>query len=137
MIRRPPRSTPKPSSAASDVYKRQILFVFTFFTLIPFTFLGSLSPITSSMIVSQIISIFLFSINFFWSIFSALKLSRLWCSFTLEANFVRNIASSTAAFPPPTTATSFSLKKNPSHVAQADTPNPLNSCSDFIFNHLA
>ena len=24
MIRRPPRSTPKPSSAASDVYKRQI-----------------------------------------------------------------------------------------------------------------
>ena len=25
MIRRPPRSTPKPSSAASDVYKRQIL----------------------------------------------------------------------------------------------------------------
>ena len=26
MIRRPPRSTPKPSSAASDVYKRQMLF---------------------------------------------------------------------------------------------------------------
>ena len=25
MIRRPPRSTPKPSSAASDVYKRQVL----------------------------------------------------------------------------------------------------------------
>ena len=25
MIRRPPRSTPKPSSAASDVYKRQIM----------------------------------------------------------------------------------------------------------------
>ena len=25
MIRRPPRSTPKPSSAASDVYKRQYL----------------------------------------------------------------------------------------------------------------
>ena len=24
MIRRPPRSTPKPSSAASDVYKRQL-----------------------------------------------------------------------------------------------------------------
>ena len=24
MIRRPPRSTPKPSSAASDVYKRQV-----------------------------------------------------------------------------------------------------------------
>ena len=26
MIRRPPRSTPKPSSAASDVYKRQVLY---------------------------------------------------------------------------------------------------------------
>ena len=26
MIRRPPRSTPKPSSAASDVYKRQTVF---------------------------------------------------------------------------------------------------------------
>ena len=28
MIRRPPRSTPKPSSAASDVYKRQLLQCF-------------------------------------------------------------------------------------------------------------
>ena len=28
MIRRPPRSTPKPSSAASDVYKRQVLSEF-------------------------------------------------------------------------------------------------------------
>ena len=27
MIRRPPRSTPKPSSAASDVYKRQYLYL--------------------------------------------------------------------------------------------------------------
>ena len=27
MIRRPPRSTPKPSSAASDVYKRQELYI--------------------------------------------------------------------------------------------------------------
>ena len=26
MIRRPPRSTPKPSSAASDVYKRQVVW---------------------------------------------------------------------------------------------------------------
>jgi len=50
---------------------------------------------------------------------------------------VKNIASSTAAFPPPTTATSLSLKKKPSHVAQAETPKPLNSCSDFKFNHLA
>ena len=27
MIRRPPRSTPKPSSAASDVYKRQLMML--------------------------------------------------------------------------------------------------------------
>ena len=30
MIRRPPRSTPKPSSAASDVYKRQVQFCLWF-----------------------------------------------------------------------------------------------------------
>ena len=58
-------------------------------------------------------------------------------SLTFEANLVKNIASSTAALPPPTTATSFSLKKKPSQVAQADTPKPLNSVSDFKFNHLA
>ena len=29
MIRRPPRSTPKPSSAASDVYKRQPICILT------------------------------------------------------------------------------------------------------------
>jgi len=55
----------------------------------------------------------------------------------LVANLVRKIASSTAALPPPITATSLSLKKKPSHVAHAETPNPLNSCSDFKFNHLA
>ena len=32
MIRRPPRSTPKPSSAASDVYKRQLLHVLVWIT---------------------------------------------------------------------------------------------------------
>ena len=31
----------------------------------------------------------------------------------------------------------FNLKKKPSHVAHAETPYPLNSCSDLIFNHLA
>ena len=39
--------------------------------------------------------------------------------------------------PPPTTATVLSLKKNPSHVAHADTPKPLNFFSDSKFNHLA
>ena len=47
------------------------------------------------------------------------------------------MASSTAAFPPPTTATVLSLKKKPSHVAHAETPNPLNFSSDSMFNHLA
>ena len=41
---------------------------------------------------------------------------------TLEANFVKNKASSAAVFPPPITATSLFLKKNPSHVAHADIP---------------
>ena len=58
-------------------------------------------------------------------------------SLTFDANFVKNIASSTAALPPPTTATVLSLKKNPSHVAHADTPKPLNFCSESKFNHLA
>ena len=58
-------------------------------------------------------------------------------SLTFDANFVKNIASSTAAFPPPTTATVLSLKKNPSHVAQAETPKPLNFCSESKLNHLA
>ena len=49
----------------------------------------------------------------------------------------KNKASSTAVFPPPTTATSLSLKKNPSHVAHAETPNPINSCSPFMFNQFA
>ena len=31
----------------------------------------------------------------------------------------------------------LSLKKKPSHVAHADTPNPLKSCSDFKLSHLA
>ena len=35
-----------------------------------------------------------------------------------------------AESPPPTTRTFFSLKKNPSQVAQADTPCPINSVSD-------
>ena len=30
-----------------------------------------------------------------------------------------------------------SLKKKQSHVAHAETPNPLHFCSDSIFNHLA
>ena len=41
------------------------------------------------------------------------------------ANFVRKLASSIAVSPPPTTMTSFFLKKKPSQVAQAETPLPI------------
>ena len=61
----------------SQSEKNLLTQIFRFFTLIAVTFLGSLSPITSSIAESQMISIFLFSINFFWSIFSALNLSLL------------------------------------------------------------
>ncbi len=43
---------------------------------------------------------------------------------TERAKRVRKVASSMAESPPPTTATSWSRKKNPSHVAHQDTPCP-------------
>ena len=39
--------------------------------------------------------------------------------------------------PPPTTAISRSLKKNPSHVAQADTPRPRSRVSLSMPSHIA
>ena len=44
---------------------------------------------------------------------------------TLLANLVRNVASSMAVSPPPTTMSCLSLKKKPSQVAQAETPCPM------------
>src|SRR6266487_2257975 len=41
---------------------------------------------------------------------------------TVEANLVRKVPSSIAVSPPPITATSMFLKKEPSQVAHADTP---------------
>ena len=114
-----------------------IFFVFTFLIFIHLTDFGFFSPTTSSTTLSHIISIFSLDISFFCNSFSALKEFLLCISFTFEANLVRKIASSTAALPPPTTATSLSLKKKPSHVAHAETPNPLKFCSESKFNHLA
>ena len=51
--------------------------------------------------------------------------SRRTSSVTLLANFVRKVASSMAESPPPTTAISWSRKKNPSQVAQVLTPWPI------------
>jgi hypothetical protein len=53
------------------------------------------------------------------------------------ANLVRNVASSIAESPPPTTAMSWSRKKKPSHVAHADTPRPSNVCSPGTFRYRA
>jgi hypothetical protein len=57
-------------------------------------------------------------------IFEARSSSRRCTIVTERANLVRKVASSTAESPPPTTAMSWSRKKNPSHVAHQDTPRP-------------
>ena len=43
---------------------------------------------------------------------------------TFEPKRVRNVASSTAESPPPTTAMCWSRKKKPSQVAHQETPRP-------------
>ncbi len=70
-------------------------------------------------------------------ILDALNSSRRWMRKTSEANFVRKSASSIAVSPPPTTATFFSLKKNPSQVAQPLTPLPMSCCSFSRPSHFA
>ena len=62
-------------------------------------------------------------------IFEARRLSRRWISVTDRANRVRNVASSRAESPPPTTAMSWSRKKKPSQVAHHETPWPDSSFS--------
>jgi hypothetical protein len=63
-------------------------------------------------------------------IFDARSSSRRCTIVTVVANLVRKMASSIAESPPPTTAIGFSRKKNPSHVAQVDTPWPRSCCSE-------
>src|SRR5213592_4820848 len=67
----------------------------------------------------------------------ARSLSLRWIIVTFRVIFARNDASSIAVSPPPTTATSLSLKKKPSQVAQLDTPFPLNFASEGISSHFA
>ena len=62
-------------------------------------------------------------------IFDARNASRRCTSVTFDANFVRKIASSSAESPPPTTAIGWPRKKNPSQVAQVDTPWPISARS--------
>lgn len=54
----------------------------------------------------------------------ARRLSRRWTMVTDLAKRERKVASSIAVSPPPTTAMSWSLKKNPSQVAHQETPRP-------------
>ena len=70
-------------------------------------------------------------------IFDARSSSRRTKTVTDSANLVRKFASSMAVSPPPTITTFLSRKKNPSHVAQAETPLPLNRSSPGIPSHRA
>ena len=62
-------------------------------------------------------------------IFEARSSSRRWISDTLDPKRVRNVASSIAESPPPTTAMCWSRKKKPSQVAHHETPRPESSSS--------
>ncbi len=63
-------------------------------------------------------------------IFDARNSLRRWISVTFFANLVRNVASSIAVSPPPTTAISLLRKNAPSQVAQVETPCPRRCFSD-------
>ena len=80
------------------------------------------SPTTSTTAVFQANSILGLSNARCCMILDARSSSRRWMTVTLLANLVRKVASWMAESPPPTTAISWSRKKNPSHVAHADTP---------------
>ena len=70
-------------------------------------------------------------------IFEARNESRRWKRWTLVAKRVRNVASSNAVSPPPTTAISRSRKKKPSQVAHAETPRPRSRVSESRPSHSA
>ena len=109
----------------------------------PVTVSRNVTPVTaSSPWISSIVAFHTTSILGLASarscmIFDARNSSRRCTIVTLEANFVRNVASSIAESPPPTTISSRSLKKNPSQVAQALTPRPRSCCSPGMSSHFA
>ena len=71
--------------------------------------LVSLSPRIFSTTLSQSQAIFGFANARSCMIFEARSSSRRWTTVTLGANLVRNVASSIAVSPPPTTSTSLPL----------------------------
>ena len=106
--------------------------VLTFLNLTAVTarFPLSFLPRISSTTEFQAKEIFGLRPAFSCMILDARSESRLWTIVTFVANLVRYVASSIAVSPPPTTTTSRPLKKNPSHVAHAETPKPKYSLSD-------
>src|SRR5690606_9124556 len=96
-----------------------------------------LSPWTSSTVLFQRISILSLAKALSCIALLPLSSSRRWIRYTLLANLVRNVASSRAVSPPPTTAISLPLKKNPSQVAQLETPFPRKRVSLSIPSHFA
>ena len=85
---------------------------------------ASFVPLISRISVFHIISILSWLRTRFCMICEARNSPRRWISVTLDANLVRNKASSIAVSPPPTTTIGRSRKKNPSQVAHAETPLP-------------
>src|SRR3989339_1561221 len=82
------------------------------------------SPSTSRISVFHEKDTFEFFFTRSCMIFEARSSSRRTTTVILSTNRLRNNASSIAASPPPLTTISFPRKKNPSHVAQAETPRP-------------
>src|SRR5574344_231369 len=100
-------------------------------TLIPVTLLPS--PIILSTLafkMNSTLPVLDNSVSLLTKAFSALNESLRWIKYTLLHKPAKYKASTKAADPPPTTASSLFLKKKPSQVAQADTPCPLYCSSD-------
>ena len=88
-----------------------------------------LSPSTSVTCLPRAHRIFSLSWARCCMIFDARSSGRRWTTVTVLANRVRKVASSIAESPPPTTTMSWSRKKKPSQVAQAETPRPSSRAS--------
>src|SRR5437660_1215147 len=95
------------------------------------------SPVISLTAESQTKWIFGLAVALSCIILLARSVSLRWTTVTLLVMFAKKFASSIAVSPPPTVTTSFPLKKNPSQVAQLETPLPLNLVSEGNPSHLA
>src|SRR2546430_15628524 len=95
------------------------------------------SPVISLTAESQTKWIFGLAVALSCIILLARSVSLRWTTVTLLVMFAKKFASSIAVSPPPTVTTSFPLKKNPSQVAQLETPLPLNFVSDGSPSHFA